>query len=148
MGVDVHCSREIGMPHDLLNEFNIVGAFAEPGTEGVPQVVNTKMREKIRLTVFQFSLIHFLHVVSDTDSLNRPVDVVIHVDLEHIIQGKFHDKPTAIKNQPQNPLNEWIHCHMETYLFSNQEALTVKDVRASSLRCASSYVKQCTNDNY
>lgn len=41
MGVDVHCSREIGMPHDLLNEFNIVGAFAEPGTEGVPQVVNT-----------------------------------------------------------------------------------------------------------
>ena len=39
MGVDVHCSREIGMPHDLLNEFNIVGAFAEPGTEGVPQVV-------------------------------------------------------------------------------------------------------------
>ena len=75
-------------------------------------------------------------------------DVVIHVDLEHIIQGKFHDKPTAIKNQPQNPLNEWIHCHMETYLFSNQEALTVKDVRASSLRCDSSYVKQCTNDNY
>ena len=59
------------MPHDLLNEFNIVGAFAEPGTEGVPQVVNTEMREKIRLTVFQFSLIHFLHVVSDTDSLNH-----------------------------------------------------------------------------
>ena len=29
MGVDVHCSREIGMPHDLLNEFNIVGAFAD-----------------------------------------------------------------------------------------------------------------------
>ena len=47
MGVDVHCSREIGMPHDLLNEFNIVGAFAEPGTEGVPQVVNTKMREHL-----------------------------------------------------------------------------------------------------
>ena len=76
MGVDVHCSREIGMPHDLLNEFNIVGAFAEPGTEGVPQVVNTKMREQIRFTVFQFSLIHFLHVVSYADSLNRPIDIV------------------------------------------------------------------------
>ena len=76
MGVDVHCGREIGMPHDLLNEFNIVGAFTESCAEGVPQVVNTKMREQIRLTVFQFSLIHFLHVVSYADSLNRPVDVV------------------------------------------------------------------------
>ena len=76
MGVDVHCSREIGVPHDLLNEFNIVGAFTESCAEGVPQVVNTKMREQIRLTVFQFSLIHFLHVVSYADSLNRPVDVV------------------------------------------------------------------------
>ena len=52
------------------------GAFAEPGTEGVPQVVNTKMREQIWFTVFQFSLIHFLHVVSYADSLNRPIDIV------------------------------------------------------------------------
>lgn len=46
MGVDVHCSREIGMPHDLLNEFNIVGAFAEPGTEGVPLRYNNDKQKK------------------------------------------------------------------------------------------------------
>ena len=36
------------MPHDLLNEFNIVGAFAEPGTEGVPLRYNYDKPEKPR----------------------------------------------------------------------------------------------------
>ena len=35
------------LPHDLLNEFNIVGAFAEPGTEGVPQVVNLLYHQEV-----------------------------------------------------------------------------------------------------
>lgn len=76
VGVDVHCGGEISMSHDLLNKFNIIGALTKPGAEGVPKVVHTEMREQIRLTVFQLSLIHFLHVVGNADSLNRPVDVM------------------------------------------------------------------------
>ena len=64
------------MSHDLLNKFNIIGALTKPGTECMPKVVHTEMWEEIRLTVFQLSLIHFLHVVGNADSLNRPVDVM------------------------------------------------------------------------
>ena len=64
------------MPHDLLDKLDIVRAFAEPRAECVSHVMYAKMRQQLRLTIFQFSLIHFLHVVSYADSLNRPIDIV------------------------------------------------------------------------
>lgn len=41
-----------------------------------------------------------------------------------------------------------IRTIMETYLFSNQEALTVEDCQGFLAKMYSSYVKQCANDKY
>lgn len=49
------------MAHYLLDKLDIVRAFAESCTESVPQIMDGKVREKFRLTIFQFRLVQFFH---------------------------------------------------------------------------------------
>ncbi len=60
------------MPHDLLNEFNIVGAFAEPGTEGVPLRYNYDKPEKPRISRVFGYLARFF-ILFQTEKSSREV---------------------------------------------------------------------------
>lgn len=64
------------MAHHLLDKLDIVRAFAEPRAECVSHVMYAKMRQQFRLTIFQFSLIHFFGVVGDGDTLDGPIDIM------------------------------------------------------------------------
>ena len=64
------------MAHHLLDKLDVVGAFTEPRAECVSHVMYAKMRQQFRLTIFQFSLIHFFGVVGDGDTLDGPVDIM------------------------------------------------------------------------
>ena len=76
MGVDVHGSGKVSVPHHLLDELDIVRAFAESCTESVPQIMDGKVWEKFRLTIFQFRLVQFFHVVCCGDAFNGPIDIM------------------------------------------------------------------------
>lgn len=64
------------MAHHLLDKLDVVRAFTEPRAECVSHVMYAKMRQQFRLTIFQFSLIHFFGVVGDGDTLDGPVDIM------------------------------------------------------------------------
>ena len=64
------------MAHHLLDKLDVVRAFAEPRAECVSHVMYAKMRQQFRLTIFQFSLIHFFGVVGDGDTLDGPIDIM------------------------------------------------------------------------
>ena len=64
------------MPHHLLDELDIICAFTESCAESVPQVMDAKMGKKLRLTIFQFSLIQFFHVVRCGNAFNGPIDIM------------------------------------------------------------------------
>ena len=64
------------MAHHLLDKLDVVGAFTEPRAECVSHVMYAKMRQQFRLTIFQFSLIHFFGVVGDGDTLDGPIDIM------------------------------------------------------------------------
>lgn len=61
--IDIHRGRDIRMPHDFLNDFQIGFIFAAAGTERVPQIVNWKIPNQQWLPFFLFSQFHFIPIV-------------------------------------------------------------------------------------
>ena len=45
-------------------------------TESVPQIMDGKVWEKFRFTIFQFRLVQFFHVVCCGDAFNGPIDIM------------------------------------------------------------------------
>ena len=76
MRVNIHSCGKISVAHHLLDKLDVVGAFTEPRAECVSHVMYAKMRQQFRLTIFQFSLIHFFGVVGDGDTLDGPIDIM------------------------------------------------------------------------
>ena len=76
MRINIHSCGKISVAHHLLDKLDIVRAFAEPRAECVSHVMYAKMRQQFRLTIFQFSLIHFFGVVGDGDTLDGPIDIM------------------------------------------------------------------------
>ena len=76
MRINIHSCGKISVAHHLLDKLDVVGAFTEPRAECVSHVMYAKMRQQFRLTIFQFSLIHFFGVVGDGDTLDGPIDIM------------------------------------------------------------------------
>ena len=76
MRINIHSCGKISVAHHLLDKLDIVRAFAESCTESVPQIMDGKVREKFRLTIFQFRLVQFFHVVCCGDAFNGPIDIM------------------------------------------------------------------------
>lgn len=76
MRINIHSCGKISVAHHLLDKLDVVRAFTEPRAECVSHVMYAKMRQQFRLTIFQFSLIHFFGVVGDGDTLDGPIDIM------------------------------------------------------------------------
>ena len=72
--VYVHGSAYIAMPHNLLNDFDIGFILTKPCTKCMPKVMDGKMPDKNRLSVFLLCPLFLLPVVSCTYPFDCPVD--------------------------------------------------------------------------
>ena len=50
--------------------------LSQSRVQNVSHVMYAKIRQQLRLTIFQFSLIHFFGVVGDGDTLDGPIDIM------------------------------------------------------------------------
>ena len=75
------------MPHNLLNDFYIGFVFTEAGTKNMPEVMDGKMPDKNRLSMFLFCTFVLLLIVSCVYSLYRKIYGTITCYDRMIIQG-------------------------------------------------------------
>ena len=79
--VHIHCSGNIRMTHDLLNDLQVGFVFAETGAERMPEMVAAKVGQENRVTIFCISLGCFFLIIVCADCMNRTIDHSRQIDL-------------------------------------------------------------------
>ena len=79
--IDIHGGRNIGVPHDFLDDFQVGFVLTEAGAEGVPQIMDGEVREQDRLPPLLFSGSSFLSIAVTDDVLDDLVDRCTRVEI-------------------------------------------------------------------
>ena len=72
--VNVHCSLNVSMPHNLLNDFQVRLILAKPCAECMSKIVDAEMRQHNGFSALLLCPLCFVQIAVSDNSLDCPVD--------------------------------------------------------------------------